>query len=137
MGNLRFSLSTVAHMIRVHDQNRSGAIDFAEFKNLHEFLVSMQNSFNYFDRDRGGTLSPDEIYQAVSHAGFHLDQHAFYSMVRAFDPDRTGQLELAEFIAMTLFLKSCAATFGAYDPQRTGRVQFDFNQFIYACANVR
>ena len=58
-------------------------------------------------------------------------------MVKAFDPDRNGQLGLAEFIAMTLFLKSCAATFAAFDTQNTGRIQLDFNQFIYACGNVR
>ncbi|GMH33023.1 hypothetical protein BSKO_00857 [Bryopsis sp. KO-2023] len=137
MGNLRFSLATVAHMIRVHDQNNSGSIDFNEFRRLHEFLVDMQNSFNYFDKDRGGTLTPDEVYSAVVNAGFRLDQHAFSAMVRAFDPDRNGQLGLAEFIAMTLFLKSAAATFSAFDPHQTGRVTLDFSQFIYASSNIR
>lgn len=54
---------------RVHDRNNSGTIDFTEFRRLHEFLVDMQNSFNYFDRDRGGTLTPDEVYSAVVNAG--------------------------------------------------------------------
>lgn len=58
-------------------------------------------------------------------------------MVRAFDPDRNGQLGLAEFIAMTLFLKSAAATFSAFDPQSEGRISLDFNQFVYACSNMR
>jgi len=69
MGNLVFSLATVAHMVRVHDTSGAGEINLEEFRRLHHFLVTMQNSFNYFDKDRGGTLTPDEIYQAVSHAG--------------------------------------------------------------------
>jgi len=137
MGNLCFSLSTVAHMIRVHDTSGRGEIDFEEFRKLHNFLVNMQNSFTFFDKDRGGTLTPDELFQAVAHAGFNLDEHAFYAMVRAFDPDRNGQLGLAEFIAMTLFLKSAAATFSAFDPHSEGRISLDFNQFVYACSNMR
>lgn len=73
MGNLCFSLSTVAHMIRVHDPTGRGEIDLQEFQQLHHFLVSMQNSFTYFDRDRGGTLTPDELYQAIIHAGFSFE----------------------------------------------------------------
>lgn len=69
--------------------------------------------------------------------GLRLDQHAFSAMVQAFDPDRNGQLGLAEFIAMTLFLKSAAATFAAFDPQQAGRITLDFSQFIYAASNIR
>ncbi len=38
---------------------------------------------------------------------------------------------------MIIFLKSAVATFSAFDPQRTGHVQLDLNQFIYAAANTR
>jgi hypothetical protein len=30
---------------------------------------------------------------------------------------------------MTLFLQSAAATFTAFDPQRSGRITLDFNQW--------
>lgn len=57
--------------------------------------------------------------------------------MRAFDPDRNNLLGLPEFIAMTLFLKGCAAAFGAFDPNRTNKVTLNFNQFVYAAANAR
>lgn len=63
-------------MIRVHDSNGRGEIDLEEFRRLHNFLVNMQNSFNFFDKDRGGTLTPDELFQAVVHAG-KLQQWGF------------------------------------------------------------
>jgi programmed cell death protein 6 len=34
MGNLNFSLQAVAMMIRLHDRDRSGTIDFNEFQTL-------------------------------------------------------------------------------------------------------
>lgn len=68
-GNFRFSVSTVAHLIRVHDTSGRGEIDLEEFRKLHEFLISMQSSFTAFDTNKTGTLSPEELHQAVTHAG--------------------------------------------------------------------
>lgn len=70
-------------------------------------------------------------------AGFRLEQPAFIELVKAFDPERKGQVTYAPYIAMTLFLRSAANAFQAFDPQRTGRVSLDFSQFIYANANCR
>ena len=39
MGNLCFSLSTVAHMIRVHDTSGRGEIDFEEFRTFFSNIV--------------------------------------------------------------------------------------------------
>lgn len=45
-------------------------------------------------------------------------------------------MDLTEFIALTLFLQSANATFAAFDQQRQGHIYLDYNQFIYAAANV-
>jgi hypothetical protein len=36
---------------------------------LHEFLTNVQHSFEYFDQDRSNSLSYDEIFNALTHAG--------------------------------------------------------------------
>lgn len=54
---------------RLHDADATGCISFQEFERLHEFLTSMQQSFSYFDQDKGGSLSLDEVCRAVTHAG--------------------------------------------------------------------
>ena len=61
-------------------------------------------------------------------AGFNLADEAFQAMFRAFDPDLDGRLGLAEYMAMTLFLRSASATFTAFDTQRQNRISLDFNQ---------
>jgi len=137
MGGLNFSLAVVAHMIRLHDRNQSGTIDFDEFSALHAFLTNMRSSFHFFDADRSGQLDLNEIKQAIGRAGFDLDQHSFYATVKAFDPDRTGTLGEPEFIAMTLFLQSARGIFSSFDTGRTGSVTFSFPQFVFAAANTR
>ena len=66
---MNFSLSSVAHIIRIHDRDGSGSITLDEFEKLHDFLSNIQTSFEYFDKDRNGTLSYDEIHMALTHAG--------------------------------------------------------------------
>eukprot|EP00210_Caulerpa_lentillifera_P006878 g6575.t1 len=124
-------------MMRVHDTSGAGEISLEEFRRLHHFLVTVQNSFNYFDKDKRGTLTPGEIYQAIVQAGYRLHQTAFSAMVQAFDPDRKGQLGLSDFVAMTLFLKSGASIFSEFDPHTSGRITIDFSSFVYACSNMR
>ena len=43
----------------------------------------------------------------------------------------------AEYIAMSIFLQSTIKTFKAFDPQSTGRITLDFNQFVFAVAATR
>ena len=69
-------------------------------------------------------------------AGYTLDRQALQTVFQRFDPSASGSLGMAEFLALTLFLRSATATFNAFDPQRSGFVRINFNQFLYACANT-
>eukprot|EP00884_Botryococcus_braunii_P021293 jgi/Botrbrau1/7848/Bobra.9_2s0025.1 len=137
LGGLTFSLQVCAQMIRMHDKDGSGTISRAEFGDLHGFLDSMRTSFEKFDLDRSGSLSPSEIESALKQAGFQLDRPAFEALFRAYDPDRSGSLSLLEYLALTLFIRSVTATFQAFDQQRTGSISLNFNQFVYAVASCK
>lgn len=54
---------------RIHDRDGTGGLSLEEFGKLHEFLTNVQHSFEYFDQDRSNSLSYDEIYLALTHAG--------------------------------------------------------------------
>lgn len=135
LGGLTFSLATVAHIIRIHDRANSGAIGFDEFVKLHVFLSQVQQSFEYFDADRSNSLDYDEISSALAHAGYQLDRPALQAVFARFDPTRSGALGLAEFLALTLFLRSATATFNAFDAKREGAISLSFNQFLFATAH--
>ncbi|KAL3150754.1 hypothetical protein ABBQ32_000531 [Trebouxia sp. C0010 RCD-2024] len=136
VGNLHFSLVTIAHMIRIQNHGSSNAISCTEFGRLHDFLTGMQHSFIFFGRSHPGQLQRSEAMEALQHAGFQLDEMAFSTLFTTFDPECTNWLSIAEYIAMTLFLQSASATFEAFDQQKRGTVTFNFNQWIYASANV-
>ncbi|KAK9819824.1 hypothetical protein WJX72_002771 [[Myrmecia] bisecta] len=136
LGNLNFSLTSVAHMIRIHDQDHSGNISFPEFKQLHNFLTELQQRFTGADVNRQGRLPLQTVQQLLNQTGYRLDQGAASSVLQAFDADRDGLLGLPEFIAINLFMRSATATFQAFDQQRRGAVTLDYNQFVYAASNV-
>jgi len=45
------------------------------------------------------------------------------------------QMDLTCFIAMMIFLQSANATFAAF-AQGQSRISLDYNQFVYAAANI-
>jgi EF hand len=56
---------------RMHDKDGNGTISREEFLGLHTFLDSMRTSFEKFDLDKSGNLSPAEIESALKQAGAH------------------------------------------------------------------
>ncbi|KAK9914792.1 hypothetical protein WJX75_000620 [Coccomyxa subellipsoidea] len=136
LGGLHFSLNLANKMIRIHDRDNSGAVSVEEFRSLHHFLLDTQNRFQQADTRRQGRIDKQTVERALQAQGYKLDGPAFHSLFYAYNPERNGTMDLTEYIALTLFLQSANATFTAFDQQRLGRVTLDYNQFIYAAANV-
>lgn len=67
-----------------------------------------------------------------THAGYRLDAPALRVLFNRFDPSGSGSLQLTEFLALTLFMRSATATFNAFDANRAGTITLNFNQFIYS-----
>lgn len=65
-------------------------------------------------------------------AGYRLDPPALRVLFNRFDPSGSGSLQLTEFLALTLFMRSATATFNAFDANRVGNITLNFNQFIYS-----
>lgn len=70
-------------------------------------------------------------------AGFNLDRHAFEAVFTSYDPDNSQSCSITEFMGLTVFLKSTAMVFTAFDPHKSGKVALDYNQFVYAAASCR
>ncbi|KAK9816963.1 hypothetical protein WJX72_007559 [[Myrmecia] bisecta] len=136
LGHLNFSLKMVANLIRAHDQDREGRLNFTEFQNLHRYLMELQQRFASVDVQRTGHLTLPQLEQALAQGGFRLDQGALNALFYSYDAEKDGYVGLPEFIAMSVFMRSAASTFAAFDAQRRGTVTLDFNQFIYAGAQL-
>lgn len=139
MGNLNFSLKLVSSLIRMHDVNSSNTLDFTEFISVQQYLQSLQQTFVTCDRSRTGKLNLQEVQDALRRLGFDLDvqpEGAFYKLVLSFDFTQEGSIALDSFIAMCIQLRNAQKVFNLFDPQRTGRVQLDFNQFVWSIAQL-
>jgi|UniRef100_A0A7S0PL78 Ca2+-binding EF-hand superfamily protein len=137
---LVFSLQTVALLMRMHavpggDETR---LSFEQYKTVHQFLVNAQNSFSHFDKSRTGKLSRDEIFEALAYQGYgDVDATAIKHACRAFDPDRSNDLSVDQYIGLSLFLTAARRVFQSFDAKKSGSVTMDFNQFVYATSKTR
>ncbi|KAG6557525.1 hypothetical protein Mapa_000799 [Marchantia paleacea] len=136
VGNLHFPSTVVNQMIKLYDTDLNGTMNFNEFISLHQFLVVVQESFRTHVRNRE-QLSLNEVYNALTQAGFSLDQPAFYSVCQSFDKERSGHFRLDNYMSMCIFLKSARNLFTSFDIARAGAVTLDFNQFVYCASNLR
>ena len=89
-GGLHFSTKLCASMIRMYDADRTAQLSFAQFGELHKFLVKVQTVFATADRDRSGQLDLNECVPASNSASLtgRLPGHA--QPARPGRPDAPG-----------------------------------------------
>jgi len=109
----------------------------AEYQELHNWLMHVREHFIRMDADGSKSLNYNEIYNAIQSSGYNIDMVPFQSLVATFDPDRSGSIGLEPYLALCAMLKQASKVFSLFDPQRTGKITLDFNQFIYAAAQIR
>jgi hypothetical protein len=138
-GGVVLSLASVAQLIRLHDRNHNGKIDFSEFTTLHQFLSDAQSMFvAVAGTAPAATLSTDQLRTVLGRAGYgFLEPPAFAAVCTAFDPERSNRYDLTRFYAMMAFLKAGVATYRGFDVRGSGSVTMSMNQFLYAAANTR
>jgi Ca2+-binding EF-hand superfamily protein len=79
---------------------------FAEYAQLHKFVLSMEAAFRKFDRDRNGRLDKLEITNALREGGFHFNPATANTLMRKF---ATGAAATTGVCTRTLL--SCALCF--------------------------
>ncbi|XP_078448406.1 uncharacterized protein LOC144716982 [Wolffia australiana] len=136
-GNLNFSITVVQQMIRMHDFDRNGTMNFQEFASLNKFLYKVQKAFSSLSREGGGFLTPDGVTEALKTLGFSLDYPSLYTACESFDREKDGRFFLDSFMSLCVFLQSARNLFDSFDLSRRGKVTLDFNQFVYCAANCR
>ena len=50
---------------------------------------------------------------------------------------RNGKFANPEFIALMGFVQSCQAAFSAFDANKSGTINLNLGQFLYACSKTR
>mmetsp|Transcript_2968 Transcript_2968/g.5224 ORF Transcript_2968/g.5224 Transcript_2968/m.5224 type:complete len:169 (+) Transcript_2968:97-603(+) len=133
---MQLPLSSCASLIKMHDRDRSGTIDFEEYLLMHPFIVSVQQSFASLDTQRRGLLSHQQVQTGLQMNGFILDEPAFRNLMKSFDPDNNG-VSSGEFLIIAVYLASAKSVFGAFDRQHSGSVSLSYDQFVYCASLLR
>ncbi|KAJ3671445.1 hypothetical protein LUZ60_007524 [Juncus effusus] len=91
-------------LMNAADIDNSGTIDYGEFlaATLHmnklEREESLVQAFSFFDKDRSGFITIDELSQACREFG--LDDVHLEDMIKDIDQNNDGQIDYSEFTAM-------------------------------------
>ena len=87
------------------DMDMSGYIDYSEFVvatiNKKKLLteVKLKQAFNLFDKDGGGSITPDEI-KNILFPGQNFDDEVWEKVVAEVDEDGNGHIDFDEFSRM-------------------------------------
>ncbi|KAL2636052.1 hypothetical protein R1flu_007531 [Riccia fluitans] len=96
--------SEIHELMDAADVDRDGAIDYGEFiaatinLNKIEREENLFAAFSYFDKDKSGYITVDELQQAcLDHnlGDVHIDE-----MIREVDQDNDGRIDYNEFVTM-------------------------------------
>ncbi|KAI0494442.1 hypothetical protein KFK09_024580 [Dendrobium nobile] len=91
-------------LMNAADIDNSGTIDYGEFLaatvhlNKLEREENLVSAFAYFDKDKSGYITIDELSEACREFGLndgHLDE-----MIKEIDQNNDGQIDYSEFVAM-------------------------------------
>ena len=132
MGGNNFDISTVNKLVTSFDSDRSGQVGVIEFVAMHKYLQAMRESFQFYDKDRSGSLDANELMQTLQRSGYKLSQYALYACMPKFDKERKGSVTYLQYIELTIFLGNLQQLFHFFDPQHTGTVHLDFDKLV-AC----
>lgn len=95
----------VNRIMAIADSDGSGEIDYSEWLMASvdkKKLLSKENleiAFNLFDKDKGGSISADEVKQMFG-IGKHIDENVWDDIVKEVDANGDGEVSFEEFKLM-------------------------------------
>jgi calpain len=109
-GFIGFSKDICRSMIALMDVDRSGLLGFDEFNILWKNIQNWHNVFKRFDVDKSGSLSSQELRQALTSAGFCVNNRVLQALVLRYG-GKDGCLLFDDFILCAIKLECTIEVF--------------------------
>jgi hypothetical protein len=108
----------------------AGTSSLALLLNILEVVLSvlLQQTFWNFDRDRSGTVEPNELQQALNAFGYRLSPQAFQILVARYGVNE--KIGFDDFISCCIKLRILTDQFRRRDVSQTGNATFQYDDFI-------
>ncbi|XP_071062196.1 sorcin-like [Pseudochaenichthys georgianus] len=115
-------------------RDMSNSMGFSEFKELWQSVNGWKNTFASYDRDRSGTVEGHELQQAFSAMGYNLSPQAISIIMNRYSVQR--RIGFDDFMSCCIKLRALTDHFQRRDTTRTGRAEFQFDEFIQVTMNI-
>mmetsp|Transcript_4327 Transcript_4327/g.6363 ORF Transcript_4327/g.6363 Transcript_4327/m.6363 type:complete len:207 (-) Transcript_4327:1393-2013(-) len=127
---INFSKNCARKLIRMFDKSGNSRLNFNEFEKCHNYIMVMQQAYNSVDTDRSGTLSYQEVSNALRGAGYRLGEQTLMKLFNALDSQKTGNLNLDGYIELCVFIGTATSIFKRHDQHKNGTAVFTYEDYI-------
>ncbi|XP_063810290.1 peflin [Pseudophryne corroboree] len=126
-----FNDETCIMMMNMFDKSYSGRIDLPGFSGLWSYIQQWRNLFQQYDRDRSGSISHAELYQALLQMGYKLSPQFVQHIMSLYAPrSNNPTLQLDHFIQICTKLQSMTEAFRDKDTERSGNAKLSYDDFL-------
>jgi len=101
-----FSESAVEYLMRIFDMDGNGSITFEEFAPLWSFMIRWRRLFVEFDVNCDGTISADELVQALVRHEFDIGRPVIELLLDKYGAPRQSGQEIPH-LTMDWFICAC------------------------------
>ncbi|XP_017779020.1 PREDICTED: calpain-A-like isoform X2 [Nicrophorus vespilloides] len=124
-----FSNDVCRSLVALADKNCSGKLGYEEFADLWADISHWITIFKKFDVDNSNNLSGFELREALTSAGYSLNNHTLNILMHRYGNGQ-GAMEFDEFIMCIVRLKHMIDAFKERDPDGTDEATFPISEFI-------
>ncbi|XP_078351287.1 calpain-9-like isoform X1 [Oculina patagonica] len=129
-----FSLEACRSIIDLKDDDKTGKLDYDEFKEVWAMVKDLLKIFSEFDRDNSSTIDMYELRAALSKQGVNLSQDTLDPIAARFN-NKAGNLSFDDFLQVVCRIYSLKDSFDKH-VERGGRAVFSLDEFLRACLTL-
>ena len=122
-----FCHESCAKLITFYDQ--SGSVNVNEFQQLYLMVTTWKQVFDLHDVDKSKDLNECELQKAFQYLNHDLSPTLIQNLLTKHNPS-TKSLTLQKFIFVSFEVKRLTERFHARDPNRTGKVTMQYEEFV-------